>query len=303
MVRVYVGEQVYAEVCEAVRRGGGVLSDPEDAEVMVWMEGPSPRFTTLLGPQVRWVQLRSAGIDSWLTSGLLDPSLTWSNATGCYARPVAEHALALMLGTARRLHTVARASRWQPEEKFAGATLESATVMVVGAGGIGRRLIEMVRVLGARSIAVTRSGRDVADADVSCGVDDWQDHLGACDYLVLALPKSPSSVGMVNREVLGRLPDHAWIVNVGRGETLVTDDLVAALEDGTVGGAALDVTDPEPLPDEHPLWRFPDVVVTPHAAVPLASMLTSFGRRVEDNLIRYRHGQPLIGAFRSTDPY
>jgi D-3-phosphoglycerate dehydrogenase len=119
--------------------------------------------------------------------------------------------------------------------------------------------------------------------------------LPRADAVVLALALTDETAGIIDAARLALLPDHAWLVNVARGEHVVTDDLVAALRAGTIGGAALDVTDPEPLPDGHPLWQFGNVLITPHTANTRAMGRALLRQRVIDNVRRYAAGKPLLG--------
>src|SRR5687768_16816360 len=149
--RVHVGPDADPSIIEAARRGGAELVTPEEAEAFVWVGRPSD-LRPVLHAGVRWVQLPNAGVEGWLAEGMIDRERTWTSAAGVYAHTVAEHALALILAGARRLPGAVRATSWDPE--LAGHTLEGRRVLIVGAGGIGRSLIEMLAPLGTEIIAV-----------------------------------------------------------------------------------------------------------------------------------------------------
>jgi phosphoglycerate dehydrogenase-like enzyme len=125
--------------------------------------------------------------------------------------------------------------------------------------------------------------------------DDFPHALPGADLVVLALALTPETHGMFSAEEFGLMEDHAWIVNVARGGHIVTDDLVEALRSGVIGGAALDVTDPEPLPDGHPLWTMPNCIITPHVGNTPEMAKPLLAQRVSENVRRFARGEPLLG--------
>jgi D-3-phosphoglycerate dehydrogenase len=288
--RVHVGPEPAEPILAAVRRAGGELVAPEEAEAIVWLDGPDG-LAPLLSERVRWVQLPSAGVEHWLQSGVLDDERVWTSATGAYARQVAEHALALVLAGRRRLAECARATRWAD---LAGRPLAGASVAVVGAGGIGRALLAMLAPHGVRTIAVRRSGRDVPGADESVAAAELGAVWPRAEVCVLAAPATDATRHLVGEAELAALPEGAVLVNVARGSLVDTDALVRALRSGRLGAACLDVTDPEPLPDDHPLWREERALVTPHTANPPAAMLPALAERVAENVARFARGEALV---------
>ena len=278
----------------AIEEGGGVLvTAPEEAEAIVWLGAERSRLPEMLGDNIRWVQLPSAGIEPWVEDGLIDRRRLFTSAVGAYAEPVAEHALALMLAGARRLHECARAETWNVDW---GHTLRGAKVVILGAGGIGRVLIEMLGPLGARIIAVNRSGPEVAGAERSYPADDISELWSEGDFFVVAAPATSETQHMIGRRELSLMKPGAWIVNVARGSLIDTDALVEALAAGSIGGAALDVTDPEPLPAGHPLWQEPGALITPHAANPPAALAAGLAQRIRENVARFGRDEELIGT-------
>jgi len=290
--RIHLGPKEDEAIANAVERAGGTLAPADGAEGIVWLGGPDD-LRPALGDGVRWVQLPSAGVENWVASGILDDRRTWTSAAGAYAPQVAEHALALVLATARRLGEAARLTSW--DQRF-GRTLSGATVAIVGAGGIGRALIPMLAPLGVRVVAVTRSGREVEGADESVSTDDLGAVWPRADVVVVAAPATAATQHLVDTEVLRALPAHALLVNVARGSLVDTDALVAALREGEIGGAGLDVTDPEPLPDGHPLWAQPRALITPHTANPPSAMNAGLAERVAENVARFVAGHELLGV-------
>lgn len=293
---VYVGPEDNRNavtVKEAVERGGGkIVVSSDDAEAIVWLGGASG-LSDVLHDGVRWVQLPSAGVESWTESGVMDGRRVFTSAVGAYAGTVAEHALALMLAAARRLPECARARSW--EERW-GRPLAGSTVVILGAGGIGRALIRLLEPFGTRVLAVTRSGRKVPGAAASFAMDDVEKLWPEGDYFVVAAPATQETRRMIGARELGMMPAHAWVVNVARGSLVDTGALVDVLAAEGIGGAALDVTDPEPLPDGHPLWTEPRALITPHSANPPQALVRGLVERVEENVGRFIGGEELVGV-------
>jgi phosphoglycerate dehydrogenase-like enzyme len=285
--RVHVGPRPNPALAEAVRRGGGSVAAPEDAEALVWTGGGSDELAAALRPGIRWVQLPAAGVERWLPA--VDSSRSWTSAAGAYAPQVAEHAVALLLACAHRLHEHARTTTWTHRTYV---PLDGATVTVLGAGGIGRRVVSLLGALGSEVVAVTRDGRPVEGAARSATLDsDWT----RTDHVVAVLPSTPATRGVLGAATLGRLRPHSCVVNVGRGDAIDLTALLSLLDAGRLGAAGLDVTDPEPLPDDHPAWTHPGVLVTSHSANPAEVLARALAARVEDNVRRFAAGDPLLG--------
>jgi phosphoglycerate dehydrogenase-like enzyme len=281
------------ELEEAVRLGGGVTAPLQDARAIVWAADRPHDLQASLHPGIEWVQLSSAGIEDWFAAGVIDDRRRWTAAKGVHAQPIAEYVIGMLLAGARRLPEVMWMEHWQPLEV---RTLRGATVVIVGAGGIGAAVIELLGLLGARAIAVTRSGRRVAHADMSVGPDEIAGVLAAADFVVLAAPDTPATRNLLGATLLGRMQPHAWLVNVGRGTILDTNALVDAIREKRIAGAALDVTEPEPLPSGHPLWDLPNVIITSHTASTPALGAVAFADRVRENVHRFQSDEPLLGA-------
>ena len=272
--------------------GGEVCTDPEDANAIIWAADDPPSIRHYLNSSIEWVQLSSAGIEDWFEAGVIDTERTWTAAKGVYARPIAEYIVAMLLLAARHLQRVVNLSDWQPLDV---EMLAGKTVGIIGAGGIGEAVLELLVPFEVRTIAMTRSGRKVSRADVSVGPDTLREMLPQCDHLVLAAPDTAQTNRLLSADELALLPSHAWIVNVGRGTIIDTDALVRALAAGRLGGASLDVTDPEPLPGGHPLWSQPNAIITSHTACTQRLGAERFAQRVGDNTTRFREGRALIG--------
>ena len=256
------------------------------------------RLAALLdtSPHIRWVQLPFAGVDNF--RHLVGDGRQWTCAKGVYSEPVAELALTLLLAGLRGVGTYARRSTWNPKDANAlGANLGGAEITVLGAGGITRSFLRLAKPFGVDTTVVRRrldaTPIDGATRIVAAG--DLEVALRDADAVVLALPLVADTVGIINSHTLSLLGPNTWIVNVARGGHVVTDDLVDALRDHRIGGAALDVTDPEPLPDGHPLWSLDNVIITPHVGNTPAMAVPLLSTRVSENVRRWGAGEPLLG--------
>lgn len=286
------------EMLEAIATGGGKVVDAADADGLVWTDPRDPEALKEMvsSSTARWVQLPFAGIEAFVAAGAIDPTRTWTCAKGIYGHACAEQALALMLAAARRLHHHLRATAWRapglgsPERRLKGTT-----VLVVGAGGIGRALIPMIEPLGATVWAINRSGSSVPGADVTATLDRLHDLLPDADFVVIAAALTAETRGMLDRRAFEAMKEDAWLVNVARGGLVVTKDLVDALRSNAIGGAALDVTDPEPLPDGHPLWGLDNAIITPHIANTWDMALPDLRELIGRNVARFAAGERLEG--------
>ena len=249
-----------------------------------------PLARSLLRDEVAWVQLDSAGVEPWFELGLVDAARVWTSAAGAYAAAVAEHVVALLLAAAKRLAECARATTWMKPE-LEGVALAGSTIGIVGAGAIGRETIRRLRPFDVQVVASTRSGAEVPGADRSLGPDGLDELLERSDYVVLCAPLTPETTGLIGARELALLGPGGVLVNVARGALVDTEALVAALRGGRLGGAFLDVTDPEPLPDGHPLWSEPRALITPHVANTRTQLDAALARRVEQNVARFRGGR------------
>jgi phosphoglycerate dehydrogenase-like enzyme len=283
---VHVAPESDRAIEEAITAAGGQIGPLDEAGALVWLDSNPDSLPRALPDGVRWVQLPSAGVESWLRR--VDGERLWTSAAGAYGLPVAEHALALMLAGARRLADCARADTWTAPP---ARPLDGATVAIVGAGGIGRALMGLLEPLDVEVLAVTRRGRDG-----TLPVDRLGEVLPAAHHVVIAAPATPGTRHIIGAAELEAMRDDAWLVNVARGALVDTDALVAALAAGSIAGAALDVTDPEPLPDGHPLWSEPRALITPHIANPAVTLRRYLAQHVQENVTRFANGEPLLSA-------
>ena len=284
-------------LADAIRAGGGEVVDPAEAEVLVWAEpAQADRLGALLrgdAAGVTWVQLPWAGIEPYVDVVRAEAARLWTCGKGVYAEPVAEHALALLLGGLRGLDRYVRATSWTAPH---GTNLLGAKVVVLGGGGITTSLLRLLEPFGCDVTVVRRRPQPMAGAARVVGVEQLDGALADAIGVVLALALTPDTAGIIAAQQLEQMSDRGWLVNVARGGHVDTDDLVAALHAGTIGGAALDVTDPEPLPEKHPLWRAPRCIITPHVANTPEMAEPLLAARITDNVRRWADGKPLVGV-------
>lgn len=278
----------------AVVAGGGAVSDIGDAEALVWADPERAADLPALletNPGVRWVGLPFSGIEPYLP--YLDHDRVWTCARGVYARPVAEHALMLGLAGLRGLATYTRQKRWSTPE---GTNLVDGKITVFGAGGITEELIDLTSGLNVEITVVRRKAEPMPGVARTVAIEDRLDALAGADLVVLALALTPETEGVIGAAELEAMESHAWLVNVARGGHIQVDPLLAALDSGSIGGAGLDVTEPEPLPDGHPLWEHPKVIITPHIGNTPEMGIPLLARHIEKNVANFAADRPLDGV-------
>lgn len=277
--------------------GGRVVPLGSETRGLVWANsGAADRLRPAMerAPRLDWVQLPSAGIEAYTASGPLSLGLLWTSAKGAFAEPVAEHALLLALAGLRGIRTRAVAHSWGTP---AGESLHGRSVLVVGGGGIARELIRILQPFGARIVVLRRHATDALEgADSTVGPDDLMAQLAVADLVILCAALTAETRAMISLEQLRAMPAHAVLVNVARGGLIDTAALLVALGEGRLAGVGLDVTDPEPLPDGHPLWEVERVLITPHTADTPEMTTRLLAERVGRNVRRRIDGIPLEGV-------
>ena len=251
---------------------------------------------------LKWLQTMWAGTDEYEGEGILPPGVIMSSSSGSNSLSVAEHMLASVLALCRRLPTYRdsqRMHRWTDEGVM--KTIYGGTVLVVGAGHIGSTFAGMCRALGARTIGLKRTVRGPVEGfDQVFPLDQLDELLPQADVVALCLPHNAQSAGLIDQRRIGRMKDDGILVNAGRGSVLDQDALIQAMQGGKLWGAALDVTVPEPLPQDSPLWDIPNLLLTPHVGGGMRLEITR-KKCVEialDNLRRYLAGEPLVNRVR-----
>jgi phosphoglycerate dehydrogenase-like enzyme len=301
MTRVAVGPTTAPErLRDAVRAGGCEIADYADADALVWGD---PHGADALGavmrehPHFRWVQLPFAGIENFVP--YLDARRVWTSGKGVYAEPVAELCMAFLLGGMRHVIGYSRVHEWTGDH---GRYLLGGDIVIVGGGGITASLVRMLQGFNTRITVVRKRAAPTPGTAAMPGVArvvgprELHAVLPTADAVVLACALTPETTGLIAARELALMKSDAWLVNVGRGRLVVTDDLVDALRERRIGGATLDVTDPEPLPKDHPLWTLDNCLVTPHIGNTRAMALPLLSERIATNCRLFAAGEPLVGT-------
>jgi len=293
-LRIAVGPRPADWAAEAIRSGGGEVVTLDQHPVgLVWTDGAAMEsLRRALTPGISWVQLPQAGIERVFEAGVIDRDRQWTSAKGAFAEPVAEHALALVLAGLRLLKVRARARTWGEP---AGVSLFGQPVTVVGGGGIATVLLRLLEPFCAPVTIVRLRAEPVPGAARTLGPDQLPEALAGARAVVLTPALTPRTRGMIGPAELAAMAPYGWLVNVGRGGLVDTGALVSALRAGQIAGAALDVTDPEPLPAGHPLWRLPNCLITPHTADTEEMTRPLLAARIAENVRRLTAGQDLVG--------
>ncbi len=305
--RVVLGPSSPDFAVEAVRQGGGELvGDDGPADALVWVSFQFDGLLDTLSAHqgIRWAQLPMAGVERFFEAGVFSRpqanGVTWTCAKGSYARPVAEHALALALAGLRRLAERARAQSWG---KPAGISLFGQHVTILGGGGITAELLSLLAPFGVHATVLRKGPDAVKGAERTVPSDALHAVLPDALVVFVALALTPETEHIISAPELALMGREAWLVNVARGRHVDTDALVTVLQQGAIGGAALDVTDPEPLPDGHPLWSLPNCLVTPHTADTHEMIQPLYAERIKDNVERFAAGRPLAGLIDTAAGY
>jgi len=249
-----------------------------------------------VAPRLKWVQLTSAGADRLLSSGFIEEGVVVTTVSGLHATPIGEYVLCVMLMFAKGAPTFMRAQRERRWARYMPKELLGSTVGIVGMGNIGGEVARLAKAFGCRVIATRRSVEQVG-SDEHCDellpASELPRLLGESDYVVLAVPLTDETRGMIGERELRAMKPTAVLINIARGAVVVEADLVRALREGWIAGAGLDVFEKEPLPEDSPLWELDNAIVSPH----ISGGTEIYNRRAveifADNLRRYLAGEPL----------
>ena len=282
-----------------------IVTDREFRARPDWLNEAEVLFTQRIAPErlanakrLQWLQTFGAGVDWLLTPSLRGrEELQVTNARGIHAQPIAEHVIGLVLAFSRQLHRAVRqqsARVWQSAELQAGVTtLSGATLGLVGLGAIGRRIAPIAGALGMRVIALKRLPGSAPGVERLFGPGQLSPFLKEAEYIVNTLPLTAETRGYFGPQEFAAMRSDAVFINVGRGATVQTEALLRALQSGSIAGAGLDVTDPEPLPADHPLWSLDNVILTPHYAGSHPGYVQRASAIFLENLARFVAGNQL----------
>lgn len=286
-----------AEVADVRYATADTLGDAVDGAdaLLLWdffspaVESAWPRCGSL-----KWIHIAAAGVDSLMFDDLVDSDVIVTNSRGVFDRPIAEFVLAQILAFAKdseRSRALQHSKVWQHRET---QRIDGAHAMIVGTGAIGRAIASLLTAVG---MSVSGVGRTAREGDRDFGTvhasADLASEVSRADYLVLVAPLTDLTRGMVDDSVLAAMKPGSRVVNVGRGELLDTEALLAHLATGHIAGAALDVFETEPLSADHPLWTAENVIVTPHMSGDASGWKQRLAELFVDNALRHFRGEPL----------
>jgi phosphoglycerate dehydrogenase-like enzyme len=250
--------------------------------------------------KLRWVQVGSAGVETYLSPELVESEVVLTNAKGIYGTQLAEHTLAFIFAFARNFHVLWRRQQqevWESRNALAPHELRGETLLVVGLGGTGYDTAWRAHALGMRVQAVTSTMRPFPDfIRKAGGKERLHEYLGEADYVALCCALTPETRKLFGDREFEAMKPTAYLTNVTRGGVIDTEALVRALERGAIAGAGLDVTDPEPLPPGHPLWRMENVILTPHTSGHSPHANGRMFALLKENLRRFVSGEPLLNV-------
>ena len=257
-----------AKDCEFVYKDKDSVGEEDVQDIDIIFGNVSPDVISR-APKLRWLQTNSAGVDPYCKEGVISEGAILTSASGAYDTSVSEWMVTVSFMLARKSdlymrHQVERI--WQLEGRV--LSVEDSTTLVLGLGSIGKHYARKMHALGSYVIGVTRHSRDEKPdfVDELTTVEHLDELLPRADYIAMVLPGTSENVNIIDAKRLGLMKDNAFLINAGRGNAVDNMALNEALRDGRIGGAALDVTSPEPLPSDHPLWDAPRCIITPHIA-------------------------------------
>ncbi|MFG2368527.1 D-2-hydroxyacid dehydrogenase [Streptomyces mirabilis] len=253
-----------------------------DVDALIGYQFPPGGLAQL--PNLRWLHLTGTGTEHLSAAGL-SPGVLVTNSARVPVESVAEYAVSALLMLLKDFPTLSERPQNRPWYASSALMLHGSTVLVVGAGRIGRAVIRRLAALGAHCVAVTRTGAvQVAGADRAVGVAGLVEAAASADHIVCCLPDAPGTANLLDKDVLAALPPHAVLVNVGRASTVDDTALHEALSSRALRGAFLDVHRVEPLPPDDPAWTVPNLVVSPHCAFAFPGEPAAVGQAFLDNL-------------------
>jgi phosphoglycerate dehydrogenase-like enzyme len=245
--------------------------------------------------KLEWIHATSAGVDALMFPALIDSDVTVTNARGIFDRSIAEYVLCTMLMFAKDFP---RSMRLQAGHKWKHRDTERAEgreVLIVGAGSIGRQIARLARAVGMNPHGIARRARSGDEDFVAVHANEQLfDQLEVADFVVIAAPLTPQTEGLFDQKAFAAMKKEARLINIGRGPIVNTRDLIDALNKGEIAGAALDVFEEEPLPEDHPLWEMGNVILTPHMSGDFIGWRRALTDQFLENFDRWHKGEELF---------
>lgn len=273
----------------------------DEVEAIIWTDYSQPQVLADLlesNTQIQWVQLPFAGVDAF--SNVLNHPVRFTSAKGAYRKPVAEHALLLMMALGRVIPERVRATSWG---KSFAVSLYDSKILIVGGGGITEELLLLLAPFDTEVTVIRNRDIPLIGATSTRTFEHLDEELAKADFVVLAAALTEQTNRLIDARRLGLMKPTSYLVNVARGPMVVTEDLISALETGRLAGAALDVTDPEPLPEGHVLWTAKNILITPHTADTRAQVVPLFSERIRANVRAYLGSGDWVGVVDPTLGY
>ncbi len=283
----------------AIEEAGGQLAElTDEVEALIWTDYSRPDLLAeaiASHPNLKWVQLPFAGVDAFSSIISSARSITFTSAKRSYSEPVAEHALTLCLALGRILPERIRANSWG--KKYADSLFDE-DLLIVGGGGIAQQLVLLLEPFRTKVTVIRkRTAEPFTQTMFSnvLGLDALEEQLSRARFVVIACALTDETRFLFDSDLLSKMRKDAYLVNVARGEIVNQDDLVHALRNQLIAGAATDVTYPEPLPDGHPMWDIDNLIITPHTADTMPIVTKLFAQRLRENVRAYIAGEKLVG--------
>ncbi|MBS4174963.1 D-2-hydroxyacid dehydrogenase [Bacillus sp. FJAT-49736] len=254
----------------------------QDAEIIAGWKKEIKEYCIDQESKLRWLQSWSAGVNSFPLDKMANKGIIITSASGVHAFPISETIFALMLGLTRKVHTYVK-NQINKVWHHANLSLEmhGKTVGIIGVGAIGKETAKIAKAFGMKVIGIRHSGRHEEFVDEMYASSQLNNILPQCDYVVVTLPSTNETYHMFGKEQFSLMKPSAFFINIGRGDTVVEKDLIAALLEGKIAGAGLDVFEKEPLREESPLWELENVIITPHTS----GSTENYDRRVIEEIL------------------
>ncbi len=283
----------------AIEEAGGQLAElTDEVEALIWTDYSRPDLLAeaiASHPNLKWVQLPFAGVDAFSSIISSARSITFTSAKRSYSEPVAEHALTLCLALGRILPERIRANSWG--KKYADSLFDE-DLLIVGGGGIAQQLVLLLEPFRTKVTVIRKRTAELFTQTMFSnvlGLDALEEQLSKARFVVIACALTDETRFLFDSDLLSKMRKDAYLVNVARGEIVNQDDLVHALRNQLIAGAATDVTYPEPLPDGHPMWDIDNLIITPHTADTMPIVTKLFAQRLRENVRAYIAGEKLVG--------
>jgi phosphoglycerate dehydrogenase-like enzyme len=290
-------EKIRQTVPGAVAR---ICADPKDALADIGNAdaayGTVPPELFARAKKLRWICASRAGLGgAYFHDALVRSDVVVTGMHGSYNEHLSTHAVAFLLAFARRFDHYLPQKRWQRGPGM--IDLPSKTVLIVGVGGSGSEAGKQCAAFGMRVLGIDPRVKDPPAGMAELSTPDRiEDRLAEADFVIVTTPETPDTLGMFNTRLFSRMKRGAYFINIARGRCVVTQDLIAALQSGQLAGAGLDVVDPEPLPDDSPLWGMHNVLITPHVAILGTPYRQKWEAILLENCRRFAAGEPLLNV-------